>query len=84
VRDLLSRQAATAFMLVAAGGLVVGLALHALGGLDLALIVNIYSGVMALALVIQMVLLSRKGMRFGWGYLGLPLFGIPLLVTFLP
>lgn len=84
VRDLLSRQAATASTLVVAGALVIGLMLHSLGVLNLALIVNIYSGVMATALIIQMVLLSRKGMRFGWGYLGLPLVGMPLLVTLLP
>jgi hypothetical protein len=84
VRELLARKAAAIFVLTAAAALAIGLLLNALGMIGLLTIINLYSAAMAAALMIQMRVLSRHGVSLERCYLGLPLVGVPLLVSLLP
>jgi O-antigen/teichoic acid export membrane protein len=84
VRELLSRRAALIFVGTAAAGACAGLLLHWAGLLGLATLINLYSVAMVAVLLMQMRLLSRKGLRFERAYLALPLVAAPMLVALLP
>lgn len=84
VRELLSRQAAVACLSVVGLGLVAGLVLSAWGWVSLPILIWLYSVAMVVMLLLQMRLLSRKGVNFRSAYIALPLIGAPWLVTLLP
>jgi O-antigen/teichoic acid export membrane protein len=83
-RELIARQVAIVFVVIAAAGLALGVVVSALGQLDLMAIINIYSLVMLIALLAQMVILSRRGISFGSSYRLLPMVAAPWLLLLLP
>jgi hypothetical protein len=83
-RELISRQASIALVAIGGLGFVVGLIVFASGLLSLAFLINLYSAVMAITLLAQMRMLSRRGMSFRSSYLVLPLTCAPLIVLLLP
>jgi hypothetical protein len=84
VRELLSRQAATACILVVALGLVVGVSLFEWRYLSLSILMSLYCLGMCAMLIIQMLLLSRKGVVFRHAYAALPLVASPGLLYLFP
>jgi len=84
VRELLSRQASVACVVIAAAGLAVGAVATVLGLLTLMTVINLYTVLMASLLLTQMRLLSRKGIDFRRAYWALPLLAAPGLVYLLP
>jgi len=84
VRELLSRQASVACVVIAASGLAVGTAVTALGLLTLMTVINLYSVMMAILLLTQMRLLLRRGIDFRRAYWALPLLAAPGLIYLLP
>jgi hypothetical protein len=84
LRELISRQAAVACVVIAALGLAIGAAVVALGLLNLMCVINLYSALMATLLLTQMKLLSRKGIDLRRTYWALPLIGAPGLLYLLP
>lgn len=83
-RELASRQAAVALTVISVVGFVVGIILLRLDVLNLASVVDLYSVAMGVALVVQMRILVRHGLSFGWSYLVLPMVVLPWFVHFLP
>jgi hypothetical protein len=84
VRELISRQAAIACIVIAATGLAVGVAVAASGLLGLMTVINLYSALMAILLLTQMRLLARQGIDLSAAYWVLPLVAAPGLLYLLP
>lgn len=84
VRELLSRQAATACFAIVATGVLGATAISWLGELDLMAIIGIYSLAMLVMLLVQMQLLSTKGAQFRGAYLALPAVAAPCLMYLFP
>lgn len=83
-RELLSRQAALVLAGLTLVTVAVGLVLHLSGELGLHAVIHLYMALMLASLIAQMRLLARRGFRFGWCYVALPLSGLPLTASFLP
>lgn len=83
-RELVSHRAAVALTVIAALGCIAGIVLLRFEVLNLTGLVDLYSVAMAVALVVQMRILARRGLSFGWSYPVLPLVALPWFVHFLP
>jgi O-antigen/teichoic acid export membrane protein len=83
-RELASQAAAKVLVSIFAVLLAVGAVMMQMGWLTLPVAVALYSAAMAVALVMQMRILRRHGLSFGWSTLVLPLAAIPWLASFLP
>ena len=84
VRELQSRPAAIACLVIIGLGGLAGWGVSLAGRLDMTAILAIYALAMLAMLLVQMRLLAHKGVPFRGAYAALPLAAAPLLIHLLP
>mgnify|MGYP003347112845 CR=1 FL=1 len=84
VRELQSRRAAIACLVIIGLGGLAGWGVSLAGRLDMTAILAVYSVAMLAMLLVQMRLLAHKGVPFRGAYAALPLAAAPLLIHLLP